>query len=415
MEKEYKNEVNQILEILGQQLDITPTEYEAAVKSYEAVGDWLSKPESSIAKFKPEIWPQGSFMIGTMTRPVNDHDDLDIDLVCRLSYKPNHWTQHHLKEVIGNRLKEHQKYKYMLESQEGGRRCWTLEYKLDKGYHMDILPSIVGDNFKMVFNESFSSIDISDLDSLAIRITDKERKDFKLEVDLKQWYKCNPFGYAKWFFRIALIDSKRIISLKEAVHPVREFEEEKLPLQRIVQILKRHRDIMFCDDSDYNLDHKPISIIITTLAARAYDKEENVFDGLTNVVAKMRGMIEERWNEEKRRYEKWVANPVNKDENFADKWPEEDLKKKYFYEWLDKLEEDVATLINSKGGGLYKLQESFASQFGVKLTYNVFKAYGDKSRSQTESGMRRMATGTGLLGDVGIPLKKHNFEGTDGE
>lgn len=42
-------------------------------------------------------------------------------------------------------------------------------------------------------------------------------------------------------------------------------------LQRIVQILKRHRDIMFNGDED-----KPISIIITTLASRAYRGETNL-------------------------------------------------------------------------------------------------------------------------------------------
>jgi hypothetical protein len=35
----------------------------------------------------------------------------------------------------------------------------------------------------------------------------------------------------------------------------------KTPLQQAVQILKRHRDMMFADDPE----HKPISVIITTL------------------------------------------------------------------------------------------------------------------------------------------------------
>ena len=39
----YKKEINEILEILGENLDISESQYKAAVKSYEAVGDWLSK------------------------------------------------------------------------------------------------------------------------------------------------------------------------------------------------------------------------------------------------------------------------------------------------------------------------------------------------------------------------------------
>ena len=57
------------------------------------------------------------------------------------------------------------------------------------------------------------------------------------------------------------------------------YKEKKSPLQRVVQILKRHRDLMFNGD-----ESKPISIIITTLAARAYNKETDVLDALVNVV-----------------------------------------------------------------------------------------------------------------------------------
>ena len=414
MEKQYKEELSTILEILTNELDISKTEYEVAIKSYEAVGDWLSRQDSSIAKYEPEILPQGSFMLGTMVKPVNESDDLDIDLVCRFKNKPSFWTQHDLKEAVGNRLKEHKKYESMLESKEGGRRCWTLEYKLDSGYHMDILPSIAGDDFEFLFQESFGNMDSSGLEKLAIRITDRERPDFKIEIDLKEWYKSNPFGYARWFFKMALIYSKQLISLKSAIEPVRDFTREKLPLQRIVQILKRHRDIMFCDNSEYDLDHKPISIIITTLAARAYAKEDNILDGLTSVVAKIRGLIEERWNDEENRYEKWVVNPVNDEENFADKWSEETLKRDYFYEWLDKLEEDVAALLNSQGGGIYELKNKMTPQFGENLTGKVFKSYGDQARILTESGKRKMAHKSGLLGASGVPVKKHNFEGLNG-
>ena len=47
----------------------------------------------------------------------------------------------------------------------------------------------------------------------------------------------------------------------------------KTPLQRVVQILKRHRDIKFADDNSGN---KPISIIITTIAGRLYEEEDKL-------------------------------------------------------------------------------------------------------------------------------------------
>ena len=74
--KEQKEQFSEILETLGETLDITKTQYEAAVSSYGAVGDWLAKPESSLAPYTPIIRPQGSFMLGTMIKPICDEDDL---------------------------------------------------------------------------------------------------------------------------------------------------------------------------------------------------------------------------------------------------------------------------------------------------------------------------------------------------
>lgn len=85
--QEQKIQFNEILEELGENLDISETQFNAAVKSYEAVGNWLSKEDSLLSRYKPEILPQGSFMLGTMIKPVHEKGDLDIDLVCELTGK----------------------------------------------------------------------------------------------------------------------------------------------------------------------------------------------------------------------------------------------------------------------------------------------------------------------------------------
>lgn len=139
--QEEKKQFGEILETLGETLDITETQYNTAVSSYGAVGEWLAKPESSLAPYKPVVRPQGSFMLGTMIKPICEDDDLDIDLVCELTGKNPRWTQYHLKQVVGNRLKANETYKNMLDGE--GRRCWTLMYSDSANYHMDILPSLV--------------------------------------------------------------------------------------------------------------------------------------------------------------------------------------------------------------------------------------------------------------------------------
>jgi len=414
MTEEYKEDIREILDELGQQLDISETEFKAAVRSYEAVGNWLSRETSPLHRYSPRILPQGSFMLGTMIKPINEDDDLDIDLVCKLQGKPVTWTQKSLKDAVGDRLKDNDTYRDMIEDEDGGRRCWTLEYADQSNYHMDILPSFADDNFPIYLRESFNNSQQLDVDRMAIRITDKEEDNYATETNSDEWMKSNPFGYAKWFFQKAIILSTKMFSLNESVDPVREYEKEKLPLQRVVQLLKRHRDIMFSDDK-YDIENKPISIIITTLSSRAYDKSENIIDAYTNVVRRMKDYIEVRFNEDTGKYEKWVSNPVNPEENFADKWVETPQKEEYFFEWLNKLEEDLDIIRNSGGVGLQNLSESFAKIYGKSSTNKAFASYGERKRIMRESGKQKMASLTGALGASGTTIPNHNFEGVNGE
>ncbi|NDV15782.1 nucleotidyltransferase [Muricauda sp. TY007] len=417
MEQLYKNETNKILEDLGKELDISKSEYEAVVKSYTAVGNWLSEETSELAGYNPRIMPQGSFMLGTVVKPICDEDDIDIDLVCKLERKPMSWTQRNLKQAVGNRLKMKDTYDRMLKGyengskyKEGGRRCWTLKYSEVAGYHMDILPSFADENLTLLLEKAFTVGSDLNTSELAIRITDLEDEKYSTETDEANWLKSNPFGYAKWFYDKALIHSKRLFSLKESVDPVGAFENPKLPLQRVVQLLKRHRDIMFSSE-EYNSENKPISIIITTLAARAYDKSENINDAFENTVKRMRDFIEPT-NPFTGETQKWVSNPVNKEENFADKWSEVKQKQDYFYKWLDKLECDLDLVNNSLGKGQNILCESFSEMFGEKVTKTVFSNIAEEKKSLRESGKLKMALGTGLLGEVGTKVKNHEFFGS---
>lgn len=424
MEQLYKTEISEYLEELGKELDITQKEHEGIVESYQAVGNWLSKDDSSLTPYNPKILPQGSFMLGTIVKPINPADDIDIDLVCKLEKKPIAWTQRDLKIKVGERLKSNSTYDRMLwehkdgeNYDEGGRRCWTLKYADVSGYHMDILPSFSSESLTYLMEKTFSinsELSEHDLQALAIRITDTEKENYSTDNNIENWHKSNPFGYAQWFLQKALISKRKMFSLNESIDPVREYEKEKLPLQRVVQLLKRHRDIMFSSD-EFECENRPISVIITTLATLAYDKSENLIDAYSGIVTRMRNFIENRFNPVTGQYEKWVANPINRVENFADKWTDVRQKEEYFYLWLDKLEEDLEKINNSKGKGLQYLNESLSKMYGKEVTNKVFVNNGRKKVDLRQQGQLKMAGVTGMLGEVGRKVQKHNFEGDFGE
>lgn len=404
---EQKKQFSDILEELGKSLDISETQFNIAVQSYNAVAEQLSKEGSLLASYKPEIRPQGSFLLGTMIKPINEEDDLDIDLICELHGKNDYWTQKHLKDNVGNQLKSNDRYKYQIKL-KNGRRCWTLYYRESSDdpndrYHLDVLPSIVDSNYVRLFSEAYSNIS-GEIDNLAIRITDKERDDYPTETNHLVWLKSNPIGYGKWFFNQAEVSTRKMMLFSEAVQPVPKYQEEKLPLQRVVQILKRHRDMMFNGD-----EHKPISIIITTLASRAYNKENDIIKALINVVNTMEVHIKEKYSPEHGRNIKWISNPVNPEENFADKWPDYPIKEENFKEWLKQVKLDVQNITEKRG--LQLIQESMVKPFGDKLIAKTFSSYGDKYLQKRESGTLKMAAGTGMLGLSGrTPVTKHtNF------
>ena len=404
--KEQKQQFSDILEELGKTLDISETHYEAAVKSYEAVGNWLAKEDSNLAPYSPEILPQGSFMLGTMVKPINEKDDLDIDLVCQLKGKNPEWTQEDLKHKVGDRIKDHDTYKQMLDDE--GRRCWTLVYSDAANYHLDILPSIVDKGYRMILEKAFSDTELKDIEKLGIRITDNQMDNYEWEASHLEWLKSNPFGYGRWFFQQAILDFRKAFSLNESIAPVPKFKKEKLPLQRVVQILKRHRDMLFNGH-----EHKPISIIITTLASKAYNKEVDIIEALIHVVNDMENYIEERWSDDHGKVIKWISNPVNDEENFADKWQEYPQREKNFYHWLSEVKKDLNNIFGQSGKGLQFINESMVKPFGKDAVTKAFSNYGENLRKQREGGSLNVAAKTGMIGTAGTAVKNHNFYGKE--
>jgi Adenylyl/Guanylyl and SMODS C-terminal sensor domain len=111
----------------------------------------------------------------------------------------------------------------------------------------------------------------------------------------------------------------------------------RTPLQRAVQLLKRHRDIYFANDHE----NCPVSIILTTLAAKAYNNQNNIFDAIVDMVRDMPKHIEVRdgkW---------WVENPVEPGENFADKWNEKPERRNAFLGWLRVVQQDFQNALMS--------------------------------------------------------------------
>jgi hypothetical protein len=174
--------------------------------------------------------------------------------------------------------------------------------------------------------------------------------DFDKDEDTYNWSTGNPHGLVDWFKNIntpylravseyqrrALVEKKAYASIEAVPEPLL-----KSPLQRVIQLFKRHRDVRFDRQPDYA--YRPISIIITVLVAQIAD-EKKLYNA--SVKELLQAVVEEldqysSLNKDlyaypaeklaqrniviiKRDSDGWhLSNPVNPYENFAERWTED--------------------------------------------------------------------------------------------
>lgn len=126
----------------------------------------------------------------------------------------------------------------------------------------------------------------------------------------------------------------------------------------------------------------------------------------------MEDYIEERFDSTRNRIIKWVPNPVNPEENFADKWVAEKNKQDNFYKWLLQIKSDLNNITQQRG--LHTIQDLVAKSFGKEATTKAFSVIGEKALSQRQSGAMKMAAGTGILSNNGRTIVPyHNNFGID--
>lgn len=337
-------EIEDFFRKLSEELDIPEVDYDRAEKRYHDIGEWLQRVDSIVTSYGIDIHPQGSFALGTLIRPFDKESHYDIDLVCQCDLDLGRITQKKLKDDVGYEVFTYGRARGIKKEPDEGRRNWTLEYADEAQFHMDILPAVpdqrrLGNKIEESYNfeSAQERSQLKEYSEKAIAITDNEH--YAYGVITKDWLSSNPVGYRNWFFeqmKVAhrMLTESRAQALNANIEDIPK-HTVKTPLQRVVQILKRHRDVMFGDDDD-----KPISIIITTLAAKSYDNSTSLINSIRSIVFGMRDHIQVRGGT------KWVANPVNPLENFADKWPMHPKREENFYLWLDKVEEDFNALLH---------------------------------------------------------------------
>lgn len=360
------NQSNSVLEKILEAIELPESAYERAERRYRDIGQWLHRNEAGCSGYEPKISPQGSFRLGTANRPFKA-EQYDLDMSCNLQagLSKDVISQEQLKSLVGEDLESYRKARGIQEELAEKRRCWRLDYADDVSFHMDVVPCIpenMGQRTvlkeRMIVNSNFNDSLAEKVSELAVSITDNSDPQYKAVTS--EWRISNPEGYAQWFeSRMRLAESvlnKRMLAAQASIEELPNFKW-KTPLQMVVKLLKRHRDIMFEGDDE----SKPISIIITTLAAKAYSGESDLLSAMENILSKVRSLISDTSPR--------VPNPVNPVEDFADKWSSPDHSdlrlEQNFHRWLMQAQADFEALRSKEN--VNNIIEAASHGFNVNL------------------------------------------------
>jgi len=366
--------LDDLLNRIGDKLQLNQTRRDKAEQSYKAVSDWLKEDVILFGKHDINVYPQGSYRLGTTVKP-KGKDEYDLDFVVEVDFDYKKLKPEKLLNNLERRLKESETYKDKIERK---KRCVRINYEGD--FHLDIIPALPGDCFQG--------------DNLKI----SDRK-------LKEWLDSSPKGYIKWF-------ESKYVSQRILLEKAAEVEELPSslpytfiqPLQRIVQLIKRHRDVYFNDRVE---DQAPRSIILTTLAAIFYNSSASENDALLNILTCVKREIDSN------PYGKIViVNPTNPNEKYSDLWDEKPHLYKYFKEFISSFYLSWKKL--NEAEGVDKIEGRLQIMFGEDVSKQVISEqteYYDKLRKLGRLGMNAFGTLTPIVSNKTIPVKRNTFYG----
>ena len=358
-----QNRRNDILRLI-ESLDIPPSLYKNAEEKYKAITKYLIGHG-----FDAEMYPQGSFALGTVVRPSKNNEDAnyDLDFICQVKKARNETTAtmlwRKLKEVL-----ENSPYADKLTEYD---KCFTIEYADINGigFSIDIVPA-ADETFERKVKLRGES-EHPELIGTSIVIPDTSR-------DRTMWVTNNPKGYRAWFERInepyraysqlenrrALFESHPGVYASVEDIPV---ELERSSLQRVIQILKKHRDEYYFKSND----KKPISAIIGTLVAKVAETLPpylSVFELLEKVLDTLRTHSK---NDDMicKKNGKWVIpNPTNPEDNLADTWNDATCDK--FFRWINQARVDLIDALNADESTFRSVMENAFGLWFIQKHWN---------------------------------------------
>lgn len=345
----------------AREISLSEAQYKKIEGRYSQLQDILNASDNPLLA-EAHIFVQGSMGLKTTIKPVygapEGLDTIDADAIIWLPHAQGAGSQEVL-DAIEERFRAGSRVQEKIKPLRRGIRIVYADE--NPGFHIDVTPA------------------------RAIKENHQGNGKGKLEVPDREtgWKASSPIPYSEWL----QVASTQTISLEErmvvakAQHtfdaatqdPLPQYQDylDQDPLRATIKLLKRHRDEWAVRTK--NVDHRPISAVITTLATHAYldvAKESQStplrpLDAILEIVRRMSDHVKHRENE------CLVCNPADSGENFAEKWNRPLDGHRYrraFQEWHEHASASVSLGLES-----FESAEAFAK--AVKENFGMGPAF----------------------------------------
>ena len=107
-----------------------------------------------------------------------------------------------------------------------------------------------------------------------------------------------------------------------------------------------------------------------------------------------------------------IRNPVNENENFADKWPKYPERRKAFFKFMTELEEDLVTNRILLEGNIREQADFYKKLFGENMVNRAYENIANETRSEREKANIYIKENGNITSQkTNINVRNHNFYG----
>ncbi|MNN12706.1 hypothetical protein D3C81_1257080 [compost metagenome] len=329
---------------------------------YETLESILSAADSPLLK-DAHIFVQGSIRLKTTLKPApeatGEMATVDADAVVWLPNAGNADTEAVL-QAIQQRFRAGVRVEAPIEPLRRGIRIVYADE--NPGFHIDVTPAR-----NALGNSGENGIG-------KLQVPDRELG----------WKASSPIAYSQWLEIAASqevqliwqmeLTKRHIVYDRASQDPIPDYDDyiDGNPLRAAIKLLKRNRDQWAIREDKVSV--RPISAVITTLAAKAYaevaiesrQRPYRPVEAIIEVVRRMSKFIDRRGND------CFVLNPMDLGENFAEKWNrpngEGAAYRQAFNDWHAAALRDI-TLGLCDFGSAIEFSDAMKKSFGVGKTF----------------------------------------------